>query len=59
MKRGFEDLVAYLFREMSFPNGVFLMSGTGVIPEENFNLQHGDVVRVTINQLVLENEVFP
>ena len=59
MKRRFEELVDYLFREMSFPNGVFLMSGTGVVPEEDFNLQHGDDVRVTINQLVLENEVFP
>lgn len=57
MKRGFTELAEYLTREMSFPNGVFLMTGTGIVPGDGFTLQVGDVVRVTVGELVLENEV--
>jgi 2-dehydro-3-deoxy-D-arabinonate dehydratase len=39
MKRSFEELVAYLTRELDFPNGVFLMTGTGVVPADDFSLQ--------------------
>ncbi len=57
IKRPFEELVAYLTRELSFPQGVFLMTGTGIVPGNDFSLQPGDVVRVGIGELTLENEV--
>ena len=57
MKRAFEDLVDYLYRELAFPEGVFLMTGTGVVPPDEFTLSVGDVARVTVGELVLENEV--
>jgi len=48
MKRKFEELVGYLFRETSFPHGAFLMTGTGVVPSTDFTLQSGDEIRITI-----------
>lgn len=48
MKRKHTELVSYLFREMDFPNGAFLMTGTGIIPHDDFTLQVGDVVNITI-----------
>jgi len=38
LKRGFRELVDFLFRDNSFPDGVFLMSGTGIVPGEDFTL---------------------
>jgi 2-dehydro-3-deoxy-D-arabinonate dehydratase len=55
MKRRLEELAAYLFRELSFPAGVFLMTGTGIVPPEAFTLQPGDEVRVTVGDLLLCN----
>ena len=49
MKRTPEELVRYLFRETSFPNGVFLMTGTGIVPGQDFTLQSGDEVSITID----------
>ena len=57
MKRAFEDLVDYLFRELPFPQGVFLMTGTGIVPPDDFTLSVGDAVRVGVGGMVLENEV--
>jgi 2-dehydro-3-deoxy-D-arabinonate dehydratase len=57
MKRTFEELVSYLYRELPFPRGVFLMTGTGLVPSDEFTLQAGDVVRVGVGELVLENSV--
>ncbi|MEZ0472691.1 fumarylacetoacetate hydrolase family protein [Luteimonas salinilitoris] len=57
MKRGLEELAAYLFRELHFPQGAFLFTGTGIVPGEDFTLQAGDVVRIDIDGLVLENPV--
>jgi 2-dehydro-3-deoxy-D-arabinonate dehydratase len=56
MKRSFEDLAAYLYRELDFPRGAFLMTGTGIVPHESFSLAPGDGVRVEVGDLVLENE---
>lgn len=55
IKRSFEELVGYLCRESSFPGGVFLMTGTGIIPPMEFSLQRGDTVQITIGDLKLEN----
>ena len=57
MKRTFEDLVAYLGRELDLRNGAFLMTGTGIVPPAEFTLTSGDVVRITIGALTLENPV--
>jgi len=57
MKRTLDDLVAYLGRELEFPRGVFLMTGTGIVPSSDFSMQGGDVVRITVGSLTLENEV--
>lgn len=57
MKRSLEDLVAYLGRELRFPRGVFLMTGTGIVPPEEFSLIAGDNVRITVGELTLSNQV--
>ena len=58
MKRKLADLAHYLFREMSFPNGAFLMTGTGIVPDNGFTLLIGDVVNITIEGIgTLSNEV--
>jgi 2-dehydro-3-deoxy-D-arabinonate dehydratase len=57
MNRRLEELVEYLVRELDFPQGVFLMTGTGIVPPESFTLAAGDRVRIALGQLVLENEV--
>ena len=58
MKRRLPELVDYLGRELDFPHGVFLMTGTGIVPGDDFSLQPGDVVRVTVGSLSLENLVY-
>jgi 2-dehydro-3-deoxy-D-arabinonate dehydratase len=48
MHRTFDDLRDYLFRANEFPAGVFLMTGTGIVPPLEFTLQDGDEVRIDI-----------
>jgi 2-dehydro-3-deoxy-D-arabinonate dehydratase len=48
MKRKHSDLAEYLFRESSFPYGCFLMTGTGLVPNDDFTLEVGDEIRITI-----------
>ena len=56
--RKLEDLVSWLFKEMDFPNGAFLLTGTGIIPEDNFTLEGGDEVKITIENIgTLQNPV--
>jgi 2-dehydro-3-deoxy-D-arabinonate dehydratase len=57
MKRSPEELAAYLGRELAFPSGAFLMTGTGIVPEDDFTLVPGDLVGISVGELVLENEV--
>lgn len=57
MKRSLEALVEFLTREMDFPYGAFLMTGTGIVPEDAFSLQVDDVVRIRVGSLTLENIV--
>lgn len=57
MKRTFSDLAAYLYRELDFPSGAFLMTGTGIVPPESFTLAAGDIMRITIGGRTLENAV--
>jgi 2-dehydro-3-deoxy-D-arabinonate dehydratase len=56
--RPFEELVSYLFRNNDFPHGVFLMTGTGIVPPSEFTLEDGDDVTITIDGIgTLENPV--
>lgn len=57
MKRRPEELVSYLGRELKFPQGVFVMTGTGIVPPDDFTLQPGDLVHIQVGSLILENEV--
>jgi 2-dehydro-3-deoxy-D-arabinonate dehydratase len=58
LKRRLDDLVEYLFREDDFPDGVILSTGTALVPDSPFTLQHGDVVEIEIDQLgLLRNPV--
>ena len=57
MRRTFPDLAAYLMRELAFPYGALLMTGTGIIPSDEFTLRSGDLVRITIDGMTLENSV--
>jgi 2-dehydro-3-deoxy-D-arabinonate dehydratase len=58
IKRSFEELAGYLFRSNHFANGVYLMTGTGIVPDSSFTLKEGDVVAITIEGIgTLENTV--
>jgi 2-dehydro-3-deoxy-D-arabinonate dehydratase len=49
MKRKHEELASWLFRETLFPQGTYLMTGTGIIPPDTFTLQPGDEVMIRID----------
>jgi 2-dehydro-3-deoxy-D-arabinonate dehydratase len=52
------ELVEYLYRETSFPDGCVLLTGTGVIPPDDFTLQSGDDVEIRIPPIgTLRNSV--
>lgn len=48
MKRTPEELAAWLCRENEFPDGAFLMTGTGIVPDDSFTLENGDSVSISI-----------
>ena len=57
MKRTLSELGEYLTRELDFPNGVFLMTGTCLVPGDNFTLQPDDIVSIQVGKLRIENQV--
>ncbi len=58
LKREPKELVSYLYRDNSFPAGAYLMTGTGIVPGDDFTLQHGDVIRISMDGIgVLANPV--
>lgn len=58
MARSFEDLIEWLGRDNSFPTGVFLLTGTGIVPDSTFTLHVGDVVDIAIDGIgTLSNTV--
>jgi len=57
MKRTLPELVEFLTRELDFPQGVFLMTGTCLVPDGEFTLQPDDVVLIQVGELVIENKV--
>src|SRR6201986_3736486 len=48
LKRKFSVLLEYLYRDNAFPNGCFLLTGTGIVPPDEFTLQQKDEIRITI-----------
>lgn len=58
IKRTFDELAEFLFRDNEFPNGALLMTGTGVVPDSDFTLSSGDLISISIDGIgTLENEV--
>ena len=58
MKRNPAELVEYLFRANTFPNGCFLLTGTGIVPPHSFTLAPGDEIAITIDGIgTLSNPV--
>ncbi|HEY4337402.1 MAG TPA: fumarylacetoacetate hydrolase family protein [Puia sp.] len=58
IKRKLPELAAWLYREMDFPQGCFLMTGTCLVPGNEFTLAQGDKVEITIDHIgTLSNTV--
>lgn len=51
MKRSFEELGRFLFRQLSFPEGAILATGTSVVPAITTSLAMGDVVEIEVDGL--------
>jgi len=58
IKRGFDELVSYLFRSQTFPRGAVLLTGTGIVPPDDFTLKAQDIIQISINGIgALQNSV--
>ncbi len=57
IKRPLQELVDYATRELEFPEGLFLMTGTGIVPAYPFTLMSGDEVAITVGEITLTNQV--
>jgi len=58
MKRTVEELVRFVFKECSFPFGCLIMTGTGIVPGNDFTLQSGDAISISIDNIgTLNNTV--
>jgi 2-dehydro-3-deoxy-D-arabinonate dehydratase len=57
MKRSPQELAEWLGRELTFPHGVFLMTGTSLVPPDEYSLRAGDEVTVRVGDLELVNPV--
>lgn len=58
MARKFDNLIGWLGRDQTFPTGCFLLTGTGIVPDNSFTLHAGDVVEIAIDGIgVLKNPV--
>jgi 2-dehydro-3-deoxy-D-arabinonate dehydratase len=49
MARGLDDLIGWLGRDNVFPDGVILLTGTGIVPPDDFTLRGEDLVRISID----------
>jgi 2-dehydro-3-deoxy-D-arabinonate dehydratase len=57
MNRRLEELSTWLFQELSFPDGVFLMTGTGIVPPDHFTLAPDDSITIRVGEVQLTNFV--
>ena len=48
LKRTFATLLEYLYRDNGFPSGCFLLTGTGIVPPDEFTLHQQDEIHITI-----------
>lgn len=48
LARSFEELIDWLYRENDFPHGAMLLTGTGIVPPDEFTLQNGDSVSIEV-----------
>lgn len=51
MKRSPEELVSFVYRECSFPQGCLIMTGTGIVPGSEFTLKSGDEIKISIENI--------
>lgn len=49
IKRGFDELAGWLYRESTFPVGCYLFTGTGIVPPDEFTLASGDEIAIAID----------
>ena len=58
LKRDPASLAEFLYRDNFFPSGAYLLTGTGIVPPDNFTLQHADEIRISIDGIgTLTNSV--
>ena len=58
MKRSFEELRSYLCRYNPVPPGSVCLTGTGIVPPDDFSLEEGDIVEISIEKIgTLRNPV--
>ena len=58
IKRTLQELVSFVYRECSFPNGCFIMTGTGIVPGSDFTLKSRDEINISIDNIgTLSNTV--
>ncbi|MGN6340916.1 MAG: fumarylacetoacetate hydrolase family protein [Ginsengibacter sp.] len=58
MKRSPEELVSFVYRECTFPQGCLIMTGTGIVPGNEFTLKIGDEIQINIDPIgTLVNQV--
>ncbi len=57
MRRSLPELASYLGKELSFPQGALLMTGTGIVPEDDFDLRSKDEVEICVADQTLVNPV--
>ncbi len=57
LKRSLDEIAGWLTRELTIPHGALLMTGTGIVPADDFTLAVGDTVRIEVGDLALENIV--
>jgi len=58
IKRGFQELADFLFRCQTFSQGAVLLTGTGIVPPDDFTLQKGDLIEIEIGGIgMLRNYV--
>ena len=58
IKRRFDSLAEFLFRSQKFPHGAVLLTGTGIVPADDFTLQAGDRIEMRVSGIgTLTNSV--
>lgn len=58
LRRNVEELVEFLLLDNPVPNGTVLLTGTGIVPPDEFTLRQGDIVEISVEEIgVLRNSV--